>query len=450
VRKGETVARPRSPGLRFFYQAMLMCFLLSIYTEVPLFVTDAVFVPSFVTLLLIAPILGLMFWNITYKYEVRFVASILLVLLMSALLSPGFSFIEQKLLGLVQAVLSIIAGVLLVKLLDQLNKREVGRTLLILSLTLVVGAALEVFGVLREASDVFRNVAYANGGYNVYDGYARDLTITGFERPKFFTSEPSLLAIGFLVFTNAWLLVTPRTKNYFAALSMTTVLWFLCGSPILLVSAIISTAIIFYSEKHLARAAPALAVFLISAIALLSASPEVLDNTIVRFDRVFDLGVNNGTLLANDSLGLRLVLPFITLVDVLTSSPLFGVGISGKEVADMYSRFSLPPLKAMGNNNVAAPFLYLGVIGSALFAWAFSVYLRRSKVRQLTLLMIILVGLSMSMGGFESPRFWGNVFLFIGTMKMRSNQGISTPQFTREQIPAARTTNPATKVLSRF
>jgi hypothetical protein len=188
--------KPQGISSQSLYELLLACFLVSIYTEVPLFVSDTVYVPSFVTLLLLAPILGAVFWNRIYRYEAKFVVAIVLVLSMSALLSPGFIFINQKVLGMTQTVLSITAGVLLVKLIDRLEKKRVLRVLLGLSVILVAGAILETLGVLREASDAFRNAAYAKlaatGSYGVYDENARDAAITGFERASSFTSEPSL------------------------------------------------------------------------------------------------------------------------------------------------------------------------------------------------------------------------------------------------------------------
>lgn len=437
-----TKTKPQGISSQSLYELLLTCFLLSIYTEAPLFVSDNVYIPSFVTLLLLAPILGAVFWNRIYMYEAKFVVAIVLVLSMSALLSPGFTFINQKLLGLAQTVLSITAGVLLVKLIDRLEKKRVLRVLLSLSVILVAGAILETLGVLREASDAFRHAAYAKleatGSYGVYNDYARDLGITGFERPNFFASEPSLVAIGFLAFVNSWLSIVPTRRNYLAALALSVLLFLVVGSPIVIGSALVSTAIIFYSEKHFIHAVVVAAILSMLTVAIVWLSPELIDNTLWRFERLFSMSFTNGDQLAMDSEGLRLILPFIALVDVWANSPLFGTGISGKEVASLYSRFSLPPETVMGINCFPRLFTYLGAIGSSLFIWTFVTYLRRSGIREIMLLAVMVVGLAMTMGAFESPRFWGYVFLFIGAMRIRSKYGTKVSEFANKRVDLIR------------
>lgn len=430
-RKSGANVNRRYTGTLVFYEMLFVCFLLSIYTGVSLFISvpgflnTPLFIPSFVTLVALLPIMLVLFWDTTYQYEASFIVQVFLVLLLTALISPGFSFINEKLLGLVQTTVSITVGVFLVKLIGRLDRRRAANILLVLAAIFVLGASLEVLEVLREASNAFRNVAYAQGDsetysvYRVYEAVERDASITGFPRPNFFASEPSVLAAGFFAFVNSWLLTSYTKRNFFATCAMTAVMFVLTGSPVLVLSAMASTAIVFYSEKRLIRAVPVAAVVLIGFLATIIVSPEVFGNMIARFERVITIGFSNPYLLSNDSIGLRLVLPFVTLVDVLSSSPLFGVGISGKEVVELYSRFPLPPQVAVGNNNLAIFFTYLGVVGSTLFASTFARYLRRSGVQQITLLLMLIAALSLSMGGFESARFWGYVFLFVGAMKKR-------------------------------
>jgi len=347
--------------------------------------------------------------------------------------SPGFEFVGEKLLGLMQTMVSITAGVLLVKLIGRLRKERVANILLIGSVILVAGAFLEVVGLLRGTSDAFRNVAYAQGGYEVYADDVRDLSLTGFTRPKFFTSEPSLLGIGFLVFVNSWLLLSYTRKNLLVAGAMTLVLLALTGSPVLVLSMMASTAIVVYSEKQWIKAMiPIGGALLIGSLGANLLLPELFGKVTSRLSAIFAIDLGHAFALSNllaptlasDSFGARIVIPLITLVEVMRSSPLFGVGISGKEVIERYAGLPLQPQEALGNNNVTTLFVYLGLIGAVLFVGIFVGYLRRNtfKLRQFMLLAVLVATLSLSMGGFETSRYWGYVFLLIGVMKKKDEQ----------------------------
>src|SRR5215211_3875357 len=123
-RSGES---PRSRSFQFpvVRVALLVLFLLSIYVEVPLYLTEPLFVPSFFTLLILMPILAVLYFRRIYRYEAIFVVQILCVLCLSVLLSPGFAYADQKLLGLLQTIVSIVGGILLFRLLNSLQQQRI-------------------------------------------------------------------------------------------------------------------------------------------------------------------------------------------------------------------------------------------------------------------------------------------------------------------------------------
>jgi hypothetical protein len=90
--------------------------------------------------------LALLYYNRMHRYELVLLGQVLFLLLLTALLSPGFEYIDQKLLGLLQTAFSLIGGVLLVKLLGDLPRRWVSRMLLALWIILILGAFLESQG----------------------------------------------------------------------------------------------------------------------------------------------------------------------------------------------------------------------------------------------------------------------------------------------------------------
>ncbi len=393
---------------------LLTLFLVSVYVEVPLYLNDSLFVPSFFTLLVLFPILALMYHRRIYKHEVAFLGQVVLVLLLTALLSPGLVYLNEKLVGLLQTVLSITAGILLLKLLSDLPKRWVENVLAVLCAALLFGAALEVLGVLREASDSFREAAFGQIESGLYASDQRDQEITGFVRPKLFTTEPSLLAIGFLVFVNSWLVLTYDKKRLAAAGLGTGMMLVMTGSPVLLLSLAASLTIALFKEPKFVSVAVVGMLVCVGGFGFALLQPEIASNVTTR---VVESSENVGSL-KTTSENRRIVFPYVTLVDVLKESPLFGVGISGKELVERYASLPIDPKYALGNNVLAMFVIYTGLGGALLFGGSIFGYWRRARVGNIALLVVLILTLSQTMGGFETPRFWGYAFLFIGAVKM--------------------------------
>jgi hypothetical protein len=400
---------------------LFVLFLLSIYVEVPL--NAGFLIPSFFTLLILMPLLALMYYRRVYWYELYFVGQIVLILLLTAFLSPGFEWLGEKLLGLVQTTISIIGGILLLKLVDGLQYRWLTRALFALWVVLLVGAALEVVGILTPVSDSFREAAYSAGSYSVYESDARDISIVGHVRPSLFTTEPSLLAIGFFVFVNSWLVAAYSQRNLLVACIAAMVMLGVSGSPILLLSLAVSLIIMLFSERNVSSLWFSITLAFIGIAVAFYVRPDIASDLTARFSDAYQ---NIGTLRATSE-NRRLIYPYITLVDVLKNSPFFGVGISGKELVEDYSSLPSAYPTVMGNNALAMFFIYLGVVGSALFGMAVHDFWRRMGINQPMLLVILILALSQTMGGFETPRFWGYTFLFIGVIWKGSKTRNSTP-----------------------
>lgn len=441
-----------------FFEILLVVFLVSLYTAVPIYVSGLV-IPSAFTLFMLSPILLVALHKRIRKYDVVFLAMFFCVLLLTALLSPGLEFIGQKLLGLAQVTTSLATGILLLRLLDRVGRPKVAKILFVFSLVLVVGSFLEVMGsfwaglnIIRAASDYFREAVYSGSGYIVYDALLRDINITGFERAKFFSSEPSVLAKGFLVFVNSWLLLSYNKRNFFernvfVGLLLTAALLVLTGSPVLVVSAAISSAIAVTADRNLLRSLARMlpvTVFLTSLIGLLllTFSPDMVSGLMQRLQYTSSLGMDSASLV-RDSIGLRLILPALTLIAIWSNSPLFGVGISGKEVTESYLNLPVPLIADYGNNigfgnNFMAVLSYFGIIGTILFVVLLAWYFRKLKVRSILLLFLILVAFSFTGGGFEEARFWGYVFLLIWAVRKRDEAFNQSRSGSRRLPTAAR------------
>ena len=122
--------------------------------------------------------------------------------------------------------------------------------------------------------------------------------------------------------------------------------------------------------------------------------------------------------LKQSSENIRMVFPYITMKDVLTGSPVWGVGISGKEVVESFTSLPFDLSTNFGNNNFAAMFTYLGLVGAVLFCVVQYYYFKRVlPVREIVMFSLFAFGLSQTMGAFESPRYWGYLFLFAGALQ---------------------------------
>src|SRR5215207_9288907 len=129
------------------YGVLLIVFLISLYTAVPLYVSvggGSLFIPSAFILLVLVPLLFVTLNRRIYRYDMAFLAMMFCVLLLSMLLSPGLDLVDQKLLGFVQTTTSLVAAILLLRLLDRVGRAKVSRILFAFSVVFVVGAFLEV------------------------------------------------------------------------------------------------------------------------------------------------------------------------------------------------------------------------------------------------------------------------------------------------------------------
>jgi hypothetical protein len=403
-----------------FHVVAFIYLLIAIYLEVPLFFSEKFYVPGFLTVFFI-PILILLNWKIIYKRDALFIFKIVIVLLLTALFSPEIGFLGHKFSGVMQTSVAILAGILLVKEMGRLDPDTVRKIFYWFSLILLCGTFLEVIDVLRGVSDSFREVVYGQGGYGVYSNEERDQVLAGFIRPKFFTSEPSLLAIGFFAFSTSWLLLAHCLRNWLHFLVATGLMLYLTASPILLISILNSFCMMYFYKKAGRRLLGRYIVILLGVLLVLGLilifSSGLFEQLIERIIAAVD-GVKTYQI---SSENLRMVFPYITAVDVLGSSPFFGVGISGKEVIGAFSSLPIDPGHALGNNNLAALFIYLGLLGGGLFLISFYQYLSSFLTSfHLIMLGISVIGLSQMMGAFESPRFWGYVFIFIGVLSVKS------------------------------
>ena len=340
--------------------------------------------------------------------DLRFVVQIFILLIFSAIISVGYQHWQNKISGILQTTVSVTASVLLFRLIVSVNSRTIEKLIFICLIIIIVGVVLEYIGLLKPLSDSFREFSYNVGGYGLYENDSRDLAMLGHVRPKFLTSEPSILAIGFMVFLNSLLLLRPIFNRFMVLIIVGIVLIFIIGSPIMLLSVMLTIVLYIALQKNKNEYIASLVIIAVSIVVLISFLPNNI--LINRFDSD-SFGVD---VAGNRSENIRLFLPFVAAYKINEKYPLFGVGISGKQTAiDIINIPFLEP-NFLVSNNIATLFIYFGVFGSGIFVYFIIRYLKKSGLRRIVLLFFFWICLAISMGGFESPRFWGYMFLVAG------------------------------------
>ncbi len=403
------IDRRSGDGLR---ATLLVLLMLSCYNAVPLVSGGRLLVPSFPTFLLLPAVVWFV-WPWLSKQDETFVPKLAFLFVLSIALSPGYEHVQEKFLGMSQVCVAAFMAVLIVRLMQSMQPTNLESALLFLWVLIVLGSALEVLGPLRGLSDEFRERAFVLYD-NLYDSDLRDVSLVGWVRPKLFTSEPSHVTKGFIGFVNAWLLVRFTWRKMLITLVATGVMLVIMGSPMIVASAVITVVVALASEASALARFAVLVVFLLSVAAGLMLVPEEALSALT--ERLREIWQGSGGYEISSS-NQRIVFPYLTLIDTWLNWPLFGVGISGKEVvAELTKLPVVPPVLALGNNVMAEVGIYLGVFGSFFFLYLVSRQVRHWGIRRLGLMCLIVVCFSQLMGGLESVRYWGYLGLFWGAM----------------------------------
>lgn len=401
--------------LQWFRASLLVVLALSSYLSIPLISGGRLLVPSFLTVAL-APLLFLTVrrsLSITDKVSL---SKIVFVLLLSIALSPGYQYLTEKFLSLAQCFLALAVLLMTVRLMQQVRSHVLERALLVLWLLIVAGSILEVTGVIRDISDGFRTWAY-EGIYAIYDSDERDLSFVGWLRPKLFSTEPSHVTKIFIAAINSWLLVRVSGTKVAIVAAATVAMFFIMGSPMLIVSVAITLVILVWNRhaRVHARVSMVFAALVIGTLFVAFFGESTLSTLTTRIERIGD--TESDEELSRTSENLRVVYPFVTLVDTWSRWPVFGVGIGGKEVVMEHSVFrGVDPKFALGTNATAEFGTLLGLFGGTWFIWLLMKQASQTGVRRVGLMLVIAAMFSQLLGGMETFRYWGFIALFWGAL----------------------------------
>jgi hypothetical protein len=393
-------------------------------------------VPSIATVA-ITPLLLLAVWSSFSTTDVIFMLKITFVLLLSIALSAGYEYIEEKYLALIQCCMAIGVAFLMVRLMQQMRRDLLERTLLLLWCLIVTGSILETLGVIRDLSDSFRVWAY-EAVFGLYDREWRDINLVGWVRPKLFSAEPSHVTKFFIATVNSWLLVNVTWRKVAIVAGATIVMLVIMGSPALFVSAAITVLIVLWNRREnlRKRIAALLVIFIMGAIFGAYDAGSRFSNVTSRLETI-DAGFTQESDLGSEEK--RFVYPYMVLASTWLRWPLFGVGIGGKEVVFENAVFAVSdPQAALGGNALAETGVYLGLLGGVLYAYTLLSQARYMGVHRLILLAMIVALFSQLLSGMVTFRYWGFIALFWGAVAVADIQAKSSSAVPEKNVPNER------------
>ncbi len=409
-----TVPRPPDAVSR----ALVLLFLLGVYLGVAAHLPGGIPVPD-----VVAGAAGcLLLLTQAPRIEERHVVAIFAVLILYAvtvLAAPDYRYLIERFKGFVQLTYSVLIGYAFFLTVTRYRRSRLAAVFLMFSIIILIGCALENFTAFKDVSDKFRNWAFDTG---VYTADLRDQLFYGRIRPKFFTSEPSAVAIMFALFSFAWYVLARARMKILTYLVLVGAGYFLMRGPSLLLGIALIPAyeLLLASrrgppdEAHidLRRAASAvtLAVVIVGA-----AIPLVHALYANRLEAIL-----SGE---DPSFFSRVIAPPLVAFKVVAAHPIAGAGLTSWEFIDAPTRevYATAPwfssdYRFDGAANAITNYfwlhwIYLGLFWGGTMIIALSLMLRSLAVPSILFCWIVWAVFGQGAGSYVGPQAWTVLFL---------------------------------------
>lgn len=400
---------------------------MNMYTEIPLVLAnnDSVLgFPVLFTLPLIWYSCKLKF----YKSDIKLLIIIYITTLVSVIVSVNFAQLPNYIIKIGQFYLALITGITTYRVTEKISLSFKRKSLLVVVLFMAIGIVFESVNLfyVADISNFLRKILYEGGVYGIYDAEARDIDIVGFERPKFFASEPSLVAFGYFIFSTCYLLVNDKYWHFWFVLLLDILVINFTGSPTALLTLV---AWIWIFSRKVQSRWPLIAVVSALLLACVSfvVSPEFVTGKLVT--RFLVETINPYT-----SLYSRLYVPYFeALPAAIRYNPLLGVGFAGKDLLISIGKLSFDSEDMqfiLGTNAFARLFTFFGLGGMSILIYCFYRYLIENQIFSLGTILLMWFLFSQMIGAMETPRYWMYFFLVIELSKhFRDSEKIKAPHF---------------------
>lgn len=410
---------------RVFQSVFLFFLFFVVYSELPLPIGGGRIIPGF----LLVPFL-IMIWpfirnDIRLKH-LYFIAGVGLVAILSCLFHFSAAEPASLVFRLLQFFYSLVTGVLIALFLVKMPVDVFRKVCFFFVMFIVVGCLLERAGIIGPIVNAFHNL-YANTDYFAEVDEFRDLSVTGFVRPRFFTSEPSMVGFGYFAFASGFVILSNSIRLDMVVFFATLLLLVIVGSPTVILTVLFLFFLVIKKlkipVKYVLIVTAALAVF-IFFVSQLPVVNDIVSTLIFRFsDELFEEGT---------SVYARIYVPYFkTLPVMVQKAPLFGVGYGNHSVLNSYLGYKgeLDEFEAQfirGANAFVNYINYLGVLGTFLVLLCIRQFTRLFNRGAWVLVIVFWFFQNQMVGTFATPRSWAYLFIIIaafGLAEIQKQQG---------------------------
>lgn len=388
--------------------------LINMYLEIPLVIPGPLSILAFPVLASL-PFLWYSCGINLRRSDTRLAVSIFLCTVVSILSGTRLSGLAAYPTKVMQLVFAVVAGITVYRVTECIPLRYKQIILFSVTLILITGITLEALDWLfiKEISNYVRTLLFEGSVYGLYEGEGRDIDIVGFARPKFFTSEPSLAATGYFIFSSCYLLVTTNYIHLWLILALDIICVKFTGSPASLLTFFVWIWI--YNVKATINWPTVLPIAVVAVVVLVFAlTPEALFGKLVT--RLLE-----ETVTPNMSLYSRLYVPYFeALPTSLRYNPLFGVGYAGKEILAGLMQQEIIDNDVqfiLGTNAFARFIAFYGLLGTGILLYVFHRFFKTNRVYAYTTIILIWFLYSQMLGPMETARYWMYLFLIINLTK---------------------------------
>lgn len=383
-------------------------FIFFIYTDIPIFFGSLI-IPGFISVGLSILIL----FHIYKFFESRdfklFMQIVVIVL--SSMFCGGSYFLGVYALlpKLIQLFVAFFTGLVTFKAIELTSKKIIVKVFWALFAFILIGTLLEKYGIIRPITTLYADLLFSGSGYSpATNKQIRDLSLVGFSRPLFFTSEPSLVAIGFYIVSISLFFLTTKLSYKIFIFFSTLLFLSIIGSPIVLINLFFLIICLLNNSSIKFKL-----ILLFSTFFLFY---SLVSSSIVS-------RINSEIQNSNTSIYVRVVYPYFEILPYsLINKPFLGFGFGGRDVF-LQSRYGQGVTTehvsldfTEGANAFVRLILYLGLFGTIAVFWAFINFCNIGGRANIFLFVICWFLLAQTLGTFETVRFWGYTFILLSVI----------------------------------
>lgn len=350
------------------------------------------------------------------------------------------SYMGKRSTGLLQLSYSFIIGYGFYLTFLLHDRRALARVFAWFSSLILIGCALENHvAPFKAVSDTVRGMIF---DFGVYDADRRDMLLYGQVRPKLFTSEPSAVTFGFVLFAFCWYVLSEwKWKLAGYGLMLAAAFLLLRGPTLLLGLVLLGPYELFLAPRRESRRGTSydlergtLAVLL----ALVLAGVAVAVGLSVYAERIE--AIRDGT---DPSFFSRVTAPFLVAVEVIRDRPVAGIGLTAESLIDglvnqiytqsggLVSQYTFKSAKYALTNYFWTHWIYLGLIWGAVILVALSFYLRVLGAPSVLFCWSVWMIFGQASGAYVSPKTWIVLYLACGIAILHQRATSARPSVRR-------------------